>query len=343
MSFKKNVLVVTCLAALSVAIPQERIFAQADGTQQWQQEDLSRQRQQEDLLRQRQQEDLLRQRQQEDLFRQRQEPWQMEPQLRPNVTWNIKIVHAHTFEKIYRVTLTARNVTGPEEAKWDIRSQLGFPMNSDQRTAGGVPQLIIWFEISEYAQAAPVLMPPPPPPDAPFVIPQPPVTPRPARVVEARPRVNWLSVEGSIAGGGIRYERDLNNVFTLGGTAWLDYNFFARPAFGAMVTSRLFLGRVFYVELGLGLGTVEWEEYYHWQEQYLHQWHDGWQWREEWRWRQRSGRQWTSTFGPMIAPAIGLRLGGQTRGFFANPYISLPLVLGAPVLVRAGIGLGWAW
>jgi len=306
MSLRKSVLAAACIVVLGIAVPQGMAFAQTGLTEQ--------------------QQEMLWHRQQGELLEQRQEPQPREPQLRADIVWNFKIVHAHTFDEIYRGTFIARNVTGPEEARWDIRRQLGFPIDSDQRTVGGVPQLIIWFEISGHGQALPPPPSPPlPSPPVPPPSPLPPVVARPAVAAELGPRRNWLSAEGSLLGGGIRYERDLTHRFTLGGNFWGEYNVpQSRFVVGGAATSRLFLGRVFYVELGLGFGLMEWEEE-HW---------GGW---GDYYW------DYYSFSGPMVVPAIGFRFGGRTTPFFLNPYISLPVVLGGGTVVRVGIGLGVAW
>jgi len=148
--------------------------------------------------------------------------------------------------------------------------------------------------------------------------------PRERRTVTAdEPRVNWFSAEVTVVGVGLRYERDINNVFTMGGTVWFSTTnvFEDTPVYyiGAMITARFFLGSSpLYFELGAGFGNIG-QDVYH----------------EQW------GYDWESTNGLMIAPAIGLRFGGQTAaGLFANPFISLPLVLGEDSFFRFGIGLG---
>jgi hypothetical protein len=59
-----------------------------------------------------------------------------------------QIINADTFEVISQGTLTANlNNTGGNRAaiKRSIRSQLGFPQNSDERTVSGVKQRILWL------------------------------------------------------------------------------------------------------------------------------------------------------------------------------------------------------
>ncbi|MCL2190559.1 MAG: hypothetical protein FWB79_01045 [Treponema sp.] len=135
------------------------------------------------------------------------------------------------------------------------------------------------------------------------------------------PRVNWLSAEVSYTlntpsevwpglGFGLHYERDLNELFSIG--ALLLYN--VPFEFGALVTARFFLpGSPFYLEAGVGAGFNQ-----HW-----------WDW-----------------VGAMLSLGAGARLGGRTGGFFANPFVSVfPL---APESAsfrfsRVGVRAGWVW
>jgi len=176
----------------------------------------------------------------------------------------------------------------------------------------------------------------------------------PRRRDPEQPRANWLSGEATILGGGMRYERDINRFFSLGGNIFYNslpsnYGWFLR-AIGALATARLFPGGVhnpFYAEISAGWGITErtakrsringWDGYQYWHDIY-------------------------SASGFMVAPALGVRFGGQRTGFFANPFVSLPMVLGrkewgtmfhswenggpsgnVSVHFRAGIGLGGAW
>jgi hypothetical protein len=59
---------------------------------------------------------------------------------------SFQVVNADTFEIITSGTLTASGHNAAE-AKRNARVQLGFPSNSDNRTAGGVKQRIIWGKI----------------------------------------------------------------------------------------------------------------------------------------------------------------------------------------------------
>ncbi|MCL2411704.1 MAG: hypothetical protein FWC97_08685, partial [Treponema sp.] len=87
----------------------------------------------------------------------------------------------------------------------------------------------------------------------------------------------------------------------------------------------------FYFELGMGIGEIR-------------------------RWR--SDRSPIAASGFMLNPAMGFRLGGHDRSFFANPFISVPMAFGArrsrssgsgyhitPVIAAfiPGLGFGWAW
>jgi len=154
-------------------------------------------------------------------------------------------------------------------------------------------------------------------------------------------RVNWISLEWVGLGVGISYMRDINNWFSIGGTAWVDANvmLFYGDGFsvGARATARFFPGGFpFFMELGLGFGYAEWW----WDEQV---WRPGGGWGGSgywgWEWRRRSA------FGIVIAPTIGVRLGGRTRGFFVSPSVGYTFVIGdGDVAVpRFGSSIGWAW
>jgi len=129
------------------------------------------------------------------------------------------------------------------------------------------------------------------------------------RATGDRIRRNWMSGEVTALGAGLRYERDINYIFSVGGTAWfnLDELLSGEITFGLAATSRFFpRGTPFYLELGFGFGSI-----------------------------------WDSGF--IVVPAIGVRLGGRRMGFFANPFISIPMALSGDVSARFGIGLGGAW
>jgi len=156
--------------------------------------------------------------------------------------------------------------------------------------------------------------------DSPLSLPEPAgeILPRPQRTPLASGdgnRVNWLSKEATFLGGGIRYERDINNVFSVGGNVFSNY-FPNWMLFGVTGTVRFFPGSFpFYLEFGAGFGAMD------------------------------NFELDRSPVGLMVAPAIGARFGGQTRRLFVNPFVSLPVVIGNGVGVqpRLGVGLGGAW
>jgi len=150
------------------------------------------------------------------------------------------------------------------------------------------------------------------------------------KTVHATP-INWISVDIATFGGGVRYERDINELFSIGGTIFaggsLDFDYWR---VGALATTRFFPVRFpIYLEIGLGGGLAEGTE------------------------DQRTYR----VAGFMIAPSIGVRLDvGREGGFFINPFISLSTVIGekrwqeypknndgiiASSSFRIGFGLGW--
>jgi hypothetical protein len=60
-----------------------------------------------------------------------------------------QIINADTFEVITTFDLkTAGGIATEASAKTDIRLQLGFPRSSDERTANGVTQRIIWISLA---------------------------------------------------------------------------------------------------------------------------------------------------------------------------------------------------
>jgi len=133
-------------------------------------------------------------------------------------------------------------------------------------------------------------------------------------------RLNWFSAELTFWGGGIRYERNINNFFSIGGNIFYDNSaILNQTVFGITGTARLYPGGFpLYLELGLGYGHVQ--PYY--------------------------CDDCCVVTGFMVAPAIGARFGGRTGGFFAYPFISLPFVFEDGYLggaIRFGIGLGFAW
>jgi len=152
--------------------------------------------------------------------------------------------------------------------------------------------------------------------------PSPPRAPRAPRPPRIGPHLNWLSGEVTILGAGIRYERDINDILSVGanisGSVTLPNNLvFA----GGSGTARFFLANLpIYLELGLGVGLMAWSDE-----------NDIW------------GGGYEGRVGFIFTPAIGARLGGQTGRFFANPFVSFPIMVGAPVHFRLGVGLGGAW
>jgi len=153
---------------------------------------------------------------------------------------------------------------------------------------------------------------------------------------EPRVRSNWFSIDASLAGGGLRYEHNLNENFSFGLIVFYNILPFSQSG-GGLITTRFYPVSRFYFELGMGLGVVN-------------QWSDG------------SPISRSDAFGLMVKPAIGFRLGGYQRSFFINPFISVPMAfggierrddhstnthttvnVGTLAQFRAGFGFGWAW
>jgi len=169
--------------------------------------------------------------------------------------------------------------------------------------------------------------------------PREPREPRPPREPlfprELQDRKNWLSIDASFIGGGLRYDRNITQNFSLGLGYFVNYvhDFTNEESLSQFLflAARLYPGfSTFYFELGIGFGDV---------------------WRE--------GNNFRYADGFMMMPAIGFRFGGYNRSFFVNPFISVPMAFGKYVThpeldqmkriggvlaqIRAGIGFGFAW
>jgi len=148
---------------------------------------------------------------------------------------------------------------------------------------------------------------------------------------------NWLAleIEAGLAGGSLRYVRDVNSTFSISfagrfnfgfenNTAWNDPQWFFRT--GALLAARFFpTNSPVFFELGAG---------------------------GEWEFRDLGGdidNRWRL----MVVPTIGARLGGQEGGLFVSPFVSFPAAFfptwgdddnyWTTITLRAGIGVGWAW
>jgi TolB-like protein len=153
--------------------------------------------------------------------------------------------------------------------------------------------------------------------------------PKPPRV-----RSNWISLEGSVIGGGLRYERNLNESFSLGFIGFNNWILDAFPGFdnsftgGALVTTRFYPGGSrFYLELGMGYGGILPEFFYGSSADS----EDGRAPPDrviEHRKAKISEETREYAAGFMIQPAIGFRFGGYRSSFFINPFISVPMAIG---------------
>jgi len=155
------------------------------------------------------------------------------------------------------------------------------------------------------------------------------------------PPVNFLSVEASVLGGGVRYERFLTEFFSVGVNAFGQLFEHTVDA-GALAVARVFPGNsVFFFEVGLGYGYREGGVPYEYES-------DG---------KSKDGQLKYGAAGIMVNPAAGLRFGRKSKGFFADVFFSVPIVFGERTWVgfsggpdetissgiRCGVGLGGAW
>lgn len=160
-------------------------------------------------------------------------------------------------------------------------------------------------------------------------------------VMIAPPPVNWISVEGSILGVGIRYERSLSNFFSLGANGfWQTLN--DDNDFGITAIAKFFPGNsFFFLELGAGYGSIDGTVDYSYQL--------GGQ--------TKKGELSYSASGFLISPSVGLRFGRMAKGLYADVFFSVPMVIGSrswkdfdggpddifTISLRYGIGAGYAW
>jgi hypothetical protein len=153
---------------------------------------------------------------------------------------------------------------------------------------------------------------------------------------------HWISGEVGLIAGGLRYEMMLSPKLSVGGTAFYNSFFFLWNSIGVNVTARYYpwAGK-FYAELGAGYGTVTGTETVN-----VPDWYG-------------SGTHpvefiYTNS-GAMITPGIGWKIDvGQPGGFFLNPSVAIPLVLGSKTVYsgesefgfgmnfKVALGLGYA-
>jgi len=162
-------------------------------------------------------------------------------------------------------------------------------------------------------------------------------------------RVNWLSfgLGGRIGGFllSVNYDRDIGRFFSLGGSAALvlGQNF----SFDGSFRAQLFIGgSPFYLGLGAGVGMFSfdrWVPVYSTTPTWVS---DGWGggfWQET-RTRTGTRNERNSSFAFAVTPAIGLRLGGRTQGFFMSPFLNLPIAFNeSETSVSFGTTVGRAW
>jgi TolB-like protein len=159
-------------------------------------------------------------------------------------------------------------------------------------------------------------------------------------------RKNWISGEATFFGIGARYERMLNNKFSIGGNFIWDYaNDFIWDTNVMLILAnfRFYPGgnSLFYLELGAGFGSGA----YYWDNP-----EDDWY-------------RVLSAAGFAMVPAIGMKFGGKRTGFYVNPFINAPVIIGVGrdyssdegdydpsntqfgffISLRFGVGLGYAW
>jgi hypothetical protein len=144
----------------------------------------------------------------------------------------------------------------------------------------------------------------------------------------------------------------VNDFFALGVTAFFNigYEYNGGLCSGVLATSVLFFGNSpLYIELGIGVGGIT--KYVNYTGRYYDSWVGSSSTREI------VSYVFYDAFGFMMAPAIGMRFGRHTRGFFTNVFTSFPIVFGerswsgysggpdgiVTTALRFGVGMGGAW
>ena len=154
----------------------------------------------------------------------------------------------------------------------------------------------------------------------------------------ASAKSNWISGELSLLGAGARYERMLNENWSVGANAYWSSFFIVFNELEVGLSARYYpWGKTFFAGLGLGFhiqtGTYEFS-------------------RVE-TWGTVSGNWFGALSGAAISPEVGWKIDvGNVGGFFVQPGVKLPITLGVLDLddkfrvgfgVVAYCGLGYAF
>ncbi|GHV94479.1 hypothetical protein AGMMS50293_07990 [Spirochaetia bacterium] len=121
---------------------------------------------------------------------------------------------------------------------------------------------------------------------------------------------NWISGQVGLLGGGAGYERVLTPSLSVGGEVYWNSLFLFWNSFALEGSVKFYpFQGVFYVKGGLGFGTVTGTEDVSYAG-YSYSW-------------------WYQTSGFLIDPGVGWKIDvGQPGGFFIEPKVSVPIVLG---------------
>ena len=122
--------------------------------------------------------------------------------------------------------------------------------------------------------------------------------------------LNWVSAGANILGGGLRYERMINQYVSLGGNTYYQSFGISKNAFGLDFVARAYpFGRIFYIGAGLGFTNYEYS------------------YEESDYWGYDTVKDRSSGFA--ISPEIGVKiLFNQQRRFFMDISYKTPLIFG---------------
>jgi hypothetical protein len=134
---------------------------------------------------------------------------------------------------------------------------------------------------------------------------------------------NWVGGQVSLIGAGARYERFLTPNWSVGGAAYWNSLFFFWNNVGVKAFGRYFpWAGNFFAELGLGFGyRTGWDDYEYEVNGVTYD----------------AGSTLYATSGFLIEPGVGWKIDvGNPAGFYIEPIVTIPIVLGSQKFDWAG-------
>jgi hypothetical protein len=153
---------------------------------------------------------------------------------------------------------------------------------------------------------------------------------------------NWISGQVSLLGSGAQYERVLTPQFSVGANVYFNSLFLFWNNFGLKAYGRFYPWKSLFLEMGLGYGFRTGTGDYEYQNTVY-------------------DNHWYRISGFLMEPGVGWKIDvGNPGGFFIEPVITVPIVLGTKkydilgwdsgsakfgigATVRAAFGMGYAF